>query len=141
MLRLEVPVELAALEAAQDRIAAYLAESGVAQASIQRLRLVVEELLANLVMHGRYAIQPPPASRLTVRAGAEGLCLVVEDAAAPFDPRDAVAAAPPGSAEDIRIGGLGLKMVRQMAEIRGYGAGAPGWNRTELWIRDPGEGP
>ena len=133
MLRLSVPVALAALEAAQDEIERHLTAADVPVAVQLRVRLVVEELLANLVMHGRFAGEPPPM-RLAVATLPDGVELAVEDAAAPFDPR--TSPAPPLSLppEERPIGGLGLAMVRRSATVRFYGAAEDGWNRTVLWF-------
>jgi anti-sigma regulatory factor (Ser/Thr protein kinase) len=133
VLRLSVPVALAALAAAQDRVESYLAAAEVPVPVQLRTRLVIEELLANLVMHGRFAGEPPPA-RLAVAALPDGVELMVEDAAAPFDPR--TSPAPPLSLppEERPIGGLGLAMVRRSATVRFYGPAEDGWNRTILWF-------
>lgn len=124
-LQLEVALDLAAIEAAQDGIAAWLEEGGASAPLAYRARLVIEELLANLVMHGRFAGPPPPA-RLDLTLDDNILVLVIEDAAAPFDPRTEI------TRDAEAIGGLGLKLVRQMAEIRAYQRTEEGWNRTAL---------
>jgi anti-sigma regulatory factor (Ser/Thr protein kinase) len=132
VLRLDVPIALEALEAAQECIEAHLLAAGTPQPVILRVRLVVEELLANLVMHARFAGNPPPA-RVLVAAEAAGVSVTIEDAAAPFDPRTA-APRPAHDLADPPIGGLGLLMVRRSAEIRDYAPIEGGWNRTELWL-------
>jgi len=134
MLRISVPIELAALADAQDRIEAFLQAEGAPPPLILRVRLVVEELLANLVMHGRFAAQPPPAAR--VSAGLEGrrALLTIEDAAAPFDPRQGDAPMAGGDLAEVKIGGLGLPLVRRMAQIQAYERLDGGWNRTDLVI-------
>lgn len=138
MLTLEVPLEATALDAAQERMAAWLEGQGVPGPARYRLRLVVDELLANLMMHGRFRGPPPPARlRLSVEPGAA--ILVLEDAAEPFDPRSAPEPAGPPSLGDNKLGGLGLSLVRRMAEIRAYERLPEGWNRTELAITSANE--
>lgn len=132
-LRLEVALDTAAIEAAQDQVAGWLAGQGADAKLAYRARLVIEELLTNLVMHGRFTGPPPPV-RLALRMVAPGLELVIEDAAAPFDPRTEIAREPDA------IGGLGLALVRQMAAIEAYGQSAQGWNRTRMLISgEPGQ--
>ena len=136
MLRLSVPVALAALEAAQDSVESYLASADIPMPVQLRIRLVIEELLANLVMHGRFAGAPPPM-RLALAIQPDGIELVIEDAAAPFDPRTSPAPALSLPPAERPIGGLGLAMVRRSATIRAYDAAEDGWNRTRLWFSIP----
>ena len=134
MLRVDVPIDLGALADAQDSIETYLETEGAPTALALRVRLVVEELLVNLVMHGRFAAQPPPAARVAVAFEAGRARMTIEDAAAPFDPRGGKAPVALRDIEAAPTGGLGLPLVRRMAEILDYGRTEPGWNRTELLI-------
>jgi anti-sigma regulatory factor (Ser/Thr protein kinase) len=127
----DVPLDTAAVEAVQDEIAEFLEGAGVASAVRYRLRLIIEELLANLIMHGRFDGDPPPA-RLEVAVGGDALLLTIDDAAAPYDPRLAPEPAGPPRIEDDTVGGLGLSLVRKMADIRAYHRLPHGWNRTEM---------
>lgn len=134
MLRLDVPLDVAAIAAAQDRIAAWLAQAGAPARTAYRVRLVIEELLANLVMHGRFEGMPPPA-RVSVSAAPGGVVVLIEDAAAPFDPRSATPPPAPTLDND-RLGGMGLALVQRMAAIEGYERTAAGWNRTKLLVTE-----
>jgi anti-sigma regulatory factor (Ser/Thr protein kinase) len=129
-LAAEIPLDAAALAAAQDRLAESLDLAGLPAPVRYRVRLVVEELVANLLMHGRFAGPPAPV-RLALRLRADALLLDLDDAAAPFDPRTTPDPGLPDLADD-RLGGLGLPLVRKMAEIRAYRRLPEGWNRTEL---------
>jgi anti-sigma regulatory factor (Ser/Thr protein kinase) len=137
MLRLEVAVDLAAIQAAQDRIAEWLEGEGVAAPVVYRVRLVLEELLANLVMHARFPAGTRPA-QVTLRILPPGVEIVLEDGAEPFDPRGTADPALPPSLDDDSLGGLGLALVRKMAEIRGYDRTAASTNVTRLLV---GESP
>ena len=136
---LDVSLTLEAVEAAQDRLAAWLAARAVPGDAGYRLRLVLDELLANLVMHGRFAGDPPPA-RIDATLGATEILLAIEDAAEPFDPRAAPTPAP-ATLEGEKIGGLGLALVGRMAAIRAYDRLPSGRNRTLLAIPLAGPGP
>lgn len=139
MLRIDVPVGLDAIAPAQAAVAAWTEAGAVPAPAAYRLALVLEELLANLAMHGRFDGPPPPV-RLHLDADDAQLRAVIEDAAAPFDPREAPAPAP-ARLDDDRVGGLGLALVRKMADRLDYGRAVDGWNRTELAIRlDAGTG-
>lgn len=130
MLRLSVPVLLLSIAEVQAAIEAWAESAGVPPAVTYRVALVAEELLANLVMHGRFAGEAP-AARLSLDRTAEGVILVIEDGASPFDPRVAPEPAAP-SLDDDRIGGMGLALVRKMAARLGYEPAADGWNRTTV---------
>lgn len=134
MLRAEMPIDMAALAGAQDQVEAFLVAGGAPPRLVLRVRLVVEELLANLIMHGRFAQQPPPAARLTVALEGAAARVTVEDAAEPFDPRIGDLPTPAKDIATVRIGGLGLPLIRRMAEILAYERLEAGWNRTDLRI-------
>lgn len=129
---LEVPLTLTAIDVAQDSLTAWSAAEDVPGDAAYKLRLVLEELLVNLVQHGVFA-GDPPAVRLDVALQAEQLVVSIEDAAAPFDPASAPEP-PPASVDDDRVGGLGLALVRRMVAGLSYGRAADGWNRTEFRI-------
>lgn len=135
MLRLEVPIRLPAIAEAQAAIAGWVEGAGISPAIGYRIALVAEELLANLVMHGRFAGEAPDA-RLMLERSDEGVVLTIEDAAAPFDPREAPVPPLP-TLEDDRIGGVGLPLIRKMASALEYGAAGPGWNRTVVVLAGP----
>jgi anti-sigma regulatory factor (Ser/Thr protein kinase) len=133
VLALGLPLEPAGLEAAQDRIEGYLTEQGASGPARYKARLVIDELMANLTMHARFATAERAArAELEVEGG--GVRLRVDDTAEPYDPRAAPEPAGPPSLDDDRIGGLGLALVRKMVEIRDYRRLPEGWNRTEIFI-------
>lgn len=77
-----------------------------------RLAIIVEELVLNIVEHGR----PPPDDRIDIglaRTG-RGVRLTIGDGGAFFDPRNAD---PPGDPPPDRGGGAGLALVRAWADI------------------------
>jgi anti-sigma regulatory factor (Ser/Thr protein kinase) len=129
----EIPLDTAALARAQDDIAGFLQAQGAERVPASRVRLVIEELVANLLMHGRFA-GPSAVVRVAVEVAPDAVVVVIEDTAEPFDPRATPASpAMPGLDEDT-LGGLGLPLVRRMATITAYGRLPGGWNRTELAV-------
>ncbi|WP_439595059.1 ATP-binding protein [Falsiroseomonas sp.] len=131
-LRLAVPISLAGLEALQDGVEAWAVGQGVPAGLQLRLRLVIEELVANLVAHATWP--GAAAARLECRWENDALRLVLEDTAQPFDPRETPDPAPADLA-DVAVGGLGLALVRRMSRELAYGRAPDGWNRTALTIR------
>jgi anti-sigma regulatory factor (Ser/Thr protein kinase) len=136
---IDVPLAVAALAAAQEEIASRLKAAGASESLLYRVRLVVEELLTNLILHGRFRGPAVPA-RLALSFAESGLTLVIEDPAEPFDPRVVPEPGGPPSLDDDRIGGLGLPLVRKMAVIQAYGQAEGGWNRTELFFPELRDG-
>jgi anti-sigma regulatory factor (Ser/Thr protein kinase) len=135
VLTLDVPLEPAGFEAAQARIEAFL-EQGEASARVRyKVRLVLDEMVANLQLHARFE-GGRAAARVEVRWDGQTALLFLEDTAAPFDPRATADPTAPPSLHDDRVGGLGLSLVRKMAEIRAYERLPEGWNRTEFSISD-----
>lgn len=133
MLALGLPLDLAGLEAAQDRIEGHLTEAGATDRARYKVRLVIDELLANLMMHASFGDRPHEA-RAELRVDGGGVLIWLDDTAEPYDLRAAPAPSGPPSLDDDKVGGLGLALVRKMAEIRDYRRLDDGWNRTEIWI-------
>jgi anti-sigma regulatory factor (Ser/Thr protein kinase) len=128
----EVPLDIAGLAAAQDELEAFLAGQGIDLPMRNRVRLVLEEIVANLLLHGRFAGERLPA-RLGVALAPGEVLVTLDDAAAPFDPREEPAdGGPVTSAEP---GGRGLPLIRRLATIRDYRRTPDGWNRLELAFR------
>jgi sigma-B regulation protein RsbU (phosphoserine phosphatase) len=125
----DIPLDIASLAVAQEEIEGFLAAHRVALAGRQRVRLVVEELVLNLILHGRFAGPRQPA-RVAVAVAPDEILVTLDDAAAPFDPRGVRNAAPGTD----KPGGRGLPLVRRMAGMRAYHRLPGGWNRTELAV-------
>ncbi|PWS34621.1 hypothetical protein DFH01_24110 [Falsiroseomonas bella] len=134
MLTLDIPLEPEGLEAAQARIEAFLEQGGASERVRYKVRLILDEMIANLQLHGRFDADRLARARL--RWDGAGVQLRLEDTAAPFDPRATADPRSPPSLDDDRVGGLGLSLVRKMAEIRGYSRLAEGWNQTEFFVSD-----
>lgn len=92
-----------------------------------RLAVVVEEWVANVVEHG--AAHPDSRIILRMTHRSDHVRLTVSDAGRPFDPREAVFAGP--NAE--RGGGAGLELIRAWSRIVDYRRRA-GRNRLVLVI-------
>lgn len=98
-----------------------------------RLSIIVEELVINIVEHGR--TPPGDVIGLTLRTDPEGVRLTLTDGGDPFDLRDAV------RGDDVmppeRGGGAGIALVLAWSRIAGY-VRANGRNRLELVVADKG---
>jgi anti-sigma regulatory factor (Ser/Thr protein kinase) len=135
VLSVELPLEPVGLEAGQARVAAFLEQGGASERIRYKVRLVLDEMIANLQLHGRFLGAPPPV-RVDLHWDGLSVLLRMEDTAAPFDPRATPEPSGPPSLDDDRVGGLGLSLVRKMAEIRDYTRTAEDRNLTEFVISD-----
>lgn len=101
----------------------------VARSDCLRLMLLVEELFVNTIIHGHGGDTDAPVRlALTVTPGA--IAVRYEDTARPFDPF--AGAETPDDGDDVtrrRVGGLGIRLIRSMAEDCGY-ARHDGWNQV-----------
>jgi serine/threonine-protein kinase RsbW len=99
------------------------------------MNLCLEEVLSNVIRHG-YAGQPDrPILVQFASSPRDGFfTFVVEDEAALFDPL--AASEPPGSRslDDTRVGGNGIRLLRQFVDVLEYHS-MPTGNRLTLGFR------
>lgn len=107
---------------------AFAAGCALGETAADRLCIVVEEWLSNVIEHG----EPAPRSRLVMRLArdAAGLIVTFTDAGQPFDPRATPAFEGPNPH---RGGGAGLEIVRAWAQIADYRRSS-GRNRVVLVV-------
>lgn len=102
------------------------------------IRLCLEEILANIVMHafagGDHAIS------LDIRQDAHEVVLTAIDDGKPFDPLTAVTATPATNLTEADTGGRGLILVKGYADRLAYGR-ENGRNRLVLGFTLAGETP
>ncbi len=94
-----------------DRLQTDLGAAGVAESVGLALGVVLDELLANVIMHARDARGPV---HLRLRHCKGVLVARLRHAAAPFDPTRADAPDAPASLVEAQVGGVGLALVRAM---------------------------
>ena len=102
------------------------------------IRLCLEEILANIVMHGF----SPGDHTISVGLhceGSEALVTVIDDGK-PFDPLAAAAEIQGTSLADAALGGRGLILVKSYANRLAYGRD-DGCNRLVMGFTLPGETP
>ena len=106
-------------------VRSFVARAGLDRDPAERLAIVVEEWVANVVEHGG----PPGESRIGLRLASAGgvVRITVTDLGQAFDPRCAVLEAP--NLE--RGGGAGLELMRAWSRVSAYGRRA-GRNRLVL---------
>ena len=95
------------------------------------LRLAVEEVCTNLIVHGYKGRAPGPVE-VVVSDADDRVTLVIHDRSPPFDPDNAPPPDLNSDAEHRRIGGLGWHLVKKMVDEIRYVPGTPSGNQLTL---------
>jgi anti-sigma regulatory factor (Ser/Thr protein kinase) len=127
-LALALATTIVAIEEARLRVADHLAALALAPRVVNRLEVVLEELISNVIRHG-FDDAAIHAMLLRVGARPHAIVITLEDDGRPFNPFEV--AEPPAfeSLETARIGGLGIPVVRRFSTATRYEA-AP---ESPLW--------
>jgi serine/threonine-protein kinase RsbW len=123
-------VDKSTVRRATQQASDFCAANHIATEAAQRIAIIVEELVANIVDHGR-TVQDTVVTLLLERVPGETQ-LVLSDFGMAFDPRDwlDVHDVPPD-----RGGGAGLALVRKWATIEKYER-LDGRNEVQLLVPD-----
>ena len=113
ILEVRLANEIASIEAGRVELARFCNRHAVSARVINRLEVVFEEIVSNVVRHGFVA---GSAQSLRVRAHslANRIVLTFEDDGAPFDPLARAAPAPLTTLADAPLGSLGIALVRKL---------------------------
>jgi anti-sigma regulatory factor (Ser/Thr protein kinase) len=96
----------------------YCTQSGLSRALMFKVRLVLEELVLNLIEHGTGS----PKGRIDLRIDIEParVVLTLEDDGDPFDPRSAPPFDKTRPLEERSPRGMGIQLVRSMSQEIAY---------------------
>jgi len=114
---LTVPGVLESLEPVGKYVMAAAAEAGLPRPAAYKLRLAVDEIVTNSIVHGYDEAGTTGEVRLDAEIDDQALRLIVEDTGAPFDPHSI--APPPDLSkplEERQIGGLGIFLVYESVD-------------------------
>ena len=141
ILRLTISNQLADLRRMGFALAEFLDDEGVSKSTAHRVKLVVEELVVNVIQHA-FDDGAPHAILLDVRTDPQGVAIMVEDDGKRFDPT--IAAAPPLKEllESGKSGGLGVAIIRKVTRDLKYER-ADNKNRVRAYVENairPGPG-
>lgn len=119
MLRVSVANDVREIRRINHALDDFLAEEGVPGRTIHHVRLVVEELVVNVV---RYAYDDKAAHKigLDVHTEPRRVVVTVEDDGRPFNPNDVPAPQLHESLEARRVGGLGIHLVKKLSREVAY---------------------
>ncbi len=110
---------LAAIDDGRLEIERYLQTRALSPKALNRLEVMFEELVSNVVRHG-LSSDREHAILVTIAADDREARLAIEDDGRPFDPFVLAESAQPRSLEEAAIGGLGIPAVRRMATRTAY---------------------
>jgi anti-sigma regulatory factor (Ser/Thr protein kinase) len=121
------------IEDSRVALVAFLEPLGIVAGTMNRVEVVLEELLSNLIRHGH------DVTSIMVAAGyhAGSIDLVVEDDGAEFDPLAKPEPDPFTSLAEAPLGGLGIALVRRLTCAARYdrvGTGRAARNRVSVTI-------
>lgn len=133
-IRITVPCQHARLRELTTTIDEVLHEHGVAQQLRHDVRLIAEEVACNVVDHGG-ADQEPHTIVTDVSARDGQLIIEFRDDGNAFDPLSASAPDVDADIHDRPIGGLGLHLVRELADSLTYRREG-GHNVLRVTLRD-----
>ncbi len=134
LIRLVVPGEHARVEDLNASLEAVLARHCIARGVRDDVRLIVEELASNAIDHGGAVGRNELSVDIGIRDGV--LTLSFSDDGAPFDPTDAPPPDLDAGIDERPIGGLGLHLIRQLAEEISYRREG-GFNLLKVSLRIP----
>jgi serine/threonine-protein kinase RsbW len=111
--------ELSNIVSLADEVARWGAETGLTEAAVFQVNLVLEELVTNVITHGLGAGQPGSIS-VRIELVGDRLEIVLADDARPFDPFVMPTPDLTADIEDRPVGGLGVHFVRTLMDEWGY---------------------
>ena len=129
-----------AVEQGRGPLAAFYGLHGLSPKVVNRIEVIFEELVSNVIRHG---FEPASDQSIRVLATAEpdAIELLFEDDGAPFDPLAAAAPPKPESLQTAQLGGLGIPLVIGLSTSVRYESASdakatPGFHpRNRLTIR------
>ncbi len=113
---IDLTVDIAAIEEGRAALIAYLEPFALDARVINRVEVVLEEIVSNVVRHSR------GADRLTIEAECVDCAvrLTVEDNGLEFDPLHAPEPASFSALDDAPLGGQGIPLIKRLSQTVDY---------------------
>jgi serine/threonine-protein kinase RsbW len=102
-----------------DFVDSFCEQAGIGPEDQFDLRLSIEEVAANVMMHG-YGQRTPGPLEISLCADNEQVTVTICDRAAPFDPEEAPQPDLSVPAEERQVGGLGWHLVKKIVDQLSY---------------------
>jgi len=126
---LTLPVAVSAIEDARLALLAYLQPFGLDERVLNRVEVVLEEIVSNIVRHAQGA----RSISIDAECADGAIRLRVQDDGAPFNPLEVSEPAPFTSLEDVELGGQGIPLIKRLSKSVGYDRIGPA-NRISVAI-------
>lgn len=104
------------VEAGRLALLEYLERLAVDDVAFNRIEVILEELVSNVVRHGGGA----DVLRIEAEYAGQAIRLVIEDNGPAFNPLDAPEPAPFTTVEHAALGGLGIPLIRRLSKSVDY---------------------
>ena len=129
-ITLELMADMASLETADRALDEFATRMAWSETALFQLRLVLEEIMMNVISYGSDGATIPQVRLHLVQEGA-ALSMEIADDGVAFDPLQAPAPDLDADIDDRPIGGLGVFLVRELMDSVTYLREA-GWNRLSV---------
>lgn len=123
-LRLVLPNAIAGIESARLEMLCFLAPLALDPLVINRIEVVFEEAVSNIVRHG-FTPASDQSIAVCVASRPKVIVLTIEDDGVAFNPLSASDPAPLTSLEAAPLGGLGIALMRKLAADVRYATPTP----------------
>jgi len=135
-IEIAIACDLAAMARAQSDVAAFARERSLEPERVHELELVIDEVVSNIVRYGFPEGGANADICLEARVDQSTVALIFTDNGTPFDPlADAPAPDLTADVENRAVGGLGIHLVKTLADACAYRRDN-GRNRLEVtWRR------
>jgi serine/threonine-protein kinase RsbW len=133
--QLSIPGRFDQLERVCHLIEQAAREAGLGEVEAGRCQLAVDEACTNVIEHG-YGGEDRGVIDLVCQVREGELVVTILDHAAPFDPNQVPAPQLNASLDELKVGGLGIYLMRQVMDAVEFSAEAGG-NRLVLVKRQP----
>jgi serine/threonine-protein kinase RsbW len=115
-----IPPDAEAVTRLLDALEGFAEQAALAPKVAHRLAVVLEELAANVAMHGSTGAGAASYVAVAVHRRDDALVATIEDDGRAFDPLAQAAPDTAAALEDRDVGGLGVHFVRQMTRSLDY---------------------
>ncbi len=113
------PGEVAALRELSRWTHEVCTAASVERELVRDLELCLQEVVANLILHGEAGRGDQPI-RVSLSTGRAGVLARVEDFGCPFDPRQVPERPAPATLADLTVGGYGIQILRHLTHDLAY---------------------
>ena len=120
MLRVSLANQMGEIRRINAALGDFLSEEGVPDRTIHHDKLVVEELVSNIVRYAFDEAAPGQRIEVDVRTEPRRIAVTIEDSGRPFNPNDASLPTVLELIEENRVGGMGILLVKKLSSELTY---------------------